>query len=372
MASIHRRPNSPFYHAAWRTKTGRLILRSTKQTDRSKALEIALSFERAERMAGQDMLTEVQCRKVLGDILGRCGTGETLRLNSIAGYFETWLKNKRVGEGSAKLYRIAVSSLLASLGERAKRPLETLSVDDIESWVTGLADQNAPATVWLYGGIIRGALTKARKTGLVLSNVAEAVELPGRKGITRGTFTGTEVRILIDAAEGEWKTLVLVAYYTGARLSDCAVMRWADIDLANGVWTHKQGKTGQIVSVPLHPGLRAGLEQIATGDKAQEFVMPGLAEEATGGRHGLSDTSKNLVLKAGLDLQTVQGAGGRQQNKRTFHALRHSFTSALANAGVMPELRMKLTGHTNADVHRGYTHHEIETLRQAVEKVPNI
>ena len=54
----------------------------------------------------------------------------------------------------------------------------------------------------------------------------------------------------------------------------------------------------------------------------------------------------------------------------SFHALRHSFTSALANAGVAPELRMKLTGHKSESVHAGYTHHELETLRAAVGKLP--
>ena len=59
-------------------------------------------------------------------------------------------------------------------------------------------------------------------------------------------------------------------------------------------------------------------------------------------------------------------------SKRTFHALRHSFTSALANAGVAPELRMKLTGHKSEAVHAGYTHHELETLRAAVGKLPGL
>ena len=43
-------------------------------------------------------------------------------------------------------------------------------------------------------------------------------------------------------------------------------------------------------------------------------------------------------------------------SKRTFRALRHSFTSALANAEVAPELRMKLTGLSSEAIHRGYTH----------------
>jgi integrase len=73
-----------------------------------------------------------------------------------------------------------------------------------------------------------------------------------------------------------------------------------------------------------------------------------------------------------LDLQTVQGGGSRKISRRTFHALRHSFTSALANADVAPELRMKLTGHSSEAIHRGYTHHEIAILRHAVDKLPSL
>jgi hypothetical protein len=31
---------------------------------------------------------------------------------------------------------------------------------------------------------------------------------------------------------------------------------------------------------------------------------------------------------------------------------------------------MKLTGHTSEASHRGYTHHEVETLRAAIGKLP--
>ena len=77
--------------------------------------------------------------------------------------------------------------------------------------------------------------------------------------------------------------------------------------------------------------------------------MPHMASLKPGGRHGLSEGFKRIVRKVGLDLQTVQGGGARKISRRTFHALRHSFTSALANAEVAPELRMKLTGHSIRD-----------------------
>jgi hypothetical protein len=42
----------------------------------------------------------------------------------------------------------------------------------------------------------------------------------------------------------------------------------------------------------------------------------------------------------------------------------------MANAGVSEEIRMKLAGHASKDVHAGYTHHELETLRAAVAQLP--
>jgi integrase len=52
--------------------------------------------------------------------------------------------------------------------------------------------------------------------------------------------------------------------------------------------------------------------------------------------------------------------------------LRRSFISGLANAGVSPDVRQKLAGHADARVHAGYTHHEIETLRAAIGKLPGL
>jgi len=45
---------------------------------------------------------------------------------------------------------------------------------------------------------------------------------------------------------------------------------------------------------------------------------------------------------------------------------------APVNAGVTSELCMKLTGHLSEAAHRGYTHHELQTLKNAVSKLPSL
>jgi integrase len=137
-----------------------------------------------------------------------------------------------------------------------------------------------------------------------------------------------------------------------------------------GTLTFRQSKTGKATVVPLAADLRAHLESLA-GDQAEEFIMPTLANRRPGGRNGLSGTFVRLVEKAGLDPRYVE-AKGKRFAKLSFHSLRHSFNSALANAGVSQEVRMKLTGHQTTAMNSNYTHHELETLGNAVAKLPSI
>jgi integrase len=68
-----------------------------------------------------------------------------------------------------------------------------------------------------------------------------------------------------------------------------------------------------------------------------------------------------------------EGKGARRSaSSLSSHALRHTFNSAMANAGVSQEVRQKLTGHASAEMNARYTHHEIENLKAAVAKVPGV
>jgi integrase len=361
------------------------MLRSTKQTDKAKALQFALDCQRAERLAGQDNLSEQQAREIISDMMKRVGSEETIRCKSVAEWFNEWLESKedKKSESTGVRYRKVVEGFLDYIGPAGKKPLTSLTTARISGFLAKRTKEGlSPTTVNLDGKILRTALNRARRLGLVTVNVAEAVELPEMNSVERGTFSPAEVGLLIGAAEGEWKTLILLAYYTGARLGDCVRMVWTGdrfkdklregVDLSGGSITYHAQKTGKLIQAPLHPDLQTHLEKLASTDAPEKFIMPGMADRGPGGRNGLSQTFKRLVLKAGVDLQTVQGAGTRKISRRTFHALRHSFTSALANAGVPPELRMKLTGHKSAAVLAGYTHHELQTLKDAVGKLPTL
>jgi integrase len=77
--------------------------------------------------------------------------------------------------------------------------------------------------------------------------------------------------------------------------------------------------------------------------------------------------------RAGIEGKiTRHGEGGRATSNLSFHSLRHSFNSAMANAGVSQEIRQKLTGHASAEMNTRYTHHELGPLRAAISTLPKI
>jgi site-specific recombinase XerD len=100
--------------------------------------------------------------------------------------------------------------------------------------------------------------------------------------------------------------------------------------------------------------------------------MPSLAGLESGGKRGLSRQFHQLMTEAGVDPREVTNSAGRSFAKRSFHSLRHTFVSDLANSGLNPEIRRKLTGHKTASVHDLYTHFEHETFRAAVHAIPGL
>jgi integrase len=342
---------------------------STKQTDKRLAQAAAAEFERASRLARHGELAEAQARKIVADLMQRVGGGEQLRTVTVEGHFKGWLADKEANRsaGTAIRYAPVVQGFLASLGQRAGKPLASLAPADVERYVVALGQRGLSGrTVGLHVAAISTALNTARRQGIVPTNVAEAVERPAVVERTKRLFTEAEIGLLLNAAEGEWRTLVLLGAYTGLRLGDCAALEWKGVDLAAGTITTTMQKTGKEITIPMHPELLAHFESLAGTDAPEPLVMPALAHKRHGGRMGLSRSFLALLRTAGV--AATDGKG----HKRSFHSFRHGFASRLMNAGVSPEVRMLLTGHKSKAVHQGYSHAELETLRGAVGKLASL
>ncbi len=367
------RARSPFWICCYTNADGQRLKKSTKQRDRAKAWEFCLSIERAERFGKAGTLTEHAAKKIIGEIVERT-TGEPLHHYTATDWLHEWLAGKMQTKAAAtaERYKQVTRDFLASLGNRAKLSLAHITPKDLR----GYRDEERAAgkgakTANLSVKVVSAAFNAALRQGYITSNPCTALESLAEETAERCTFTAKQTAKLIATADGDWKGAIMLAYFTGARLRDVANMRWLSIDLAAKVVTFTPSKTKKTVAIPLHSDLERHLLKSPGIGKA--FLFPSLAGRGTGGKTGLSGQFAAIMACAGIMGKiTRHTPEGRANSSLSFHSLRHSFNSAMANAGVSQEIRQKLTGHASAAMNTHYTHHELEPLRAAVAAIPGI
>ena len=172
--------------------------------------------------------------------------------------------------------------------------------------------------------------------------------------------------------------IIRLLLLTGARRNEVQSAKWADIDLAAGVWTKPGSTTKQKTThrVPLSAPARQLLAALrADAEKSKEmseYVFPGRGGK--GHRQELKKDWTQLCITAELvDVETKTDSKGREQvivtpNAR-IHDLRHTYASVLASAGLSLPVIGALLGHSQPATTARYSHLMDDPLRQATERV---
>lgn len=382
MSSVWKHPKSQFWTACFTDENGRQLKRSTKLTDRAKAMSMAQKFEAAYKMK----LTEAQARKVVSDIYEQIH-GEQLYHSTTRKFFADWMANKKseTSPGTHKRYQNAVDKMLVFLGERSDRDIAYIHKRDLTALRDKTASDLSASTANTDLKILRVAFHQAVIDGLRLDNPGSAVRtLEDRKeadAAERRPFTEKELKTLLAVTAGEWRGLILGGLYTGQRLGDLASLIGRKIDLKEELLTFRSQKTGRDMVIPLAKPFLAYLKKLPPLGPDTPVFPNASAErhEADGESRRLSARFHALLVKAKLT-----GARAKDKNsgkghsvKRTvselsFHSLRHNTTSWLKKAGVPESVVRDIIGHESELVSRSYTHVDDATKRKAIRNLPNI
>jgi len=375
MASLWKHPNSPYWTACFTDREGRQVKRSTKQTDKRKALLIAVEYERLEIQARSAAASTRQMQKVLNDMLEK--TNEpTIVTPTTEKYLREWLTGieTKNSPGTYERYKHTVDLFLKNIGSVARSPVTSISSSHIESFLnarikSGVASKTASVDL----KTLNTAFDRAERYSVILKNPVSAVDRPRVESMEREIFTPQQVAQLLDTVghKSDWFTLILLGYFTGQRLGDCATLEWKNVDMKSRVIHFRQGKTGKKVVVPMTEDLHEHLDFLSEFIE-DKFVCPDLGERGSGGAHGLSESFGRIVKKAGIDSLKIKGKGKINFNRLSFHSLRHSFNSVMAEAGVTQEIRMRLTGHSSTSMNNRYTHTGNKQLEDAVAVLPSV
>ena len=189
------------------------------------------------------------------------------------------------------------------------------------------------------------------------------------------TFSPGQIVALLKTADRDWSGMVLFAYNAGARLSDAANLKWSNLDVANGIITYQEQKTGAKATIGLHPDFLDWLSEQPVPEHADAPVFPSLAGKAIGGTVGLSTEFTKLVAKAGIQnrlLRTGNSGKGRKVSALTFHSLRHSAATKVFNQAALKEIARRVTNHATGGSLNTYLHEDLTAIKEAVNLIPRL
>lgn len=343
--------------------TRRRVRRSSGCTDETQARIVEQSMVAMNR----GLTTRSRTRAIIDAL----APDESVSLDKIA----TWYANLLVTEKTS-LSRLETQKRMSAIS-KAVAWLATNSR-------AAAADDVSPDLAWRYACYFEEARhcsvkTRNAQVGMLhcvweqLVRHGKATSNPWR--LARGArrvaeeshgraFSADEIGRILEAARAlgcEWEGVVTLALYTGLRKRDVETLRWDDVDEAHGLIAKTPGKTarrGIRVAIPMHEAVRRVL---ADADRSSAFVFPWRAAHPAGQRPKIGDHPFAEVLaRAGV----VAQAGERI----SFHCLRHTFVTRLAEAGVAQDVRMRLAGHTNAATSNLYTH-DLAASRDAIARL---
>jgi integrase len=385
MATVYRKANSPFYYAQFFDRHGKRISRSTRRTKKREAQAEAQRLEVEEKAGGAgggmlpkaySVIVEDAARAALAGELTLARAEElVMRLHRLANpdfevvtldqHLQAWVERQsiHVGRSTCAVYEDMRRHVIAAVGPRAAAaPVGHLTADQVRKAVQVMREKGLRAsTCNMHLRALRRALQTAVIEGLAKANVAspESVRvLKESDSSHRAPFTADEVRAMIEQEKtsDEWRGCILIGAHTGMRMGDVVSLQRNNVVGDRLVVAH--GKTGKSVVCPISPQVRQWVGA-RTG-----ALFPTLSTRSRG---TLSTAFKGIMRRAGVADRVELPSG--EIARRSYHSLRHTFTSWLAEADVQADVRQKLTGHSSAGIHARYTHHD-EALDRAVAALP--
>ena len=380
MASVHRRPNSRHWRAYFTDRNGRRRSVSTGTTSRKTAEKIANDFE----VAARARRTSMQTRKVLTALHEEL-TGEAVRTVTLRAFVTDWLAQRapEVAPATLNFYRKSTAKFLAFLVAEADRPLDEITRDHITRFRNAQAKTLAPKTTNHAVKTLRQLFQAARRDGLLAEDPTEFVDVVKDRKAEDGkrTFTLPELRATLDAADDEWRSMVLVSFYTGGqRLADVACLKWSNVDMVRGEIAFVTRKTGRRMRLPMPEPLRAHLAALPASDDPEAPLHPRAfaTVQRTGDAGGLSNQFADVLAAAGLREKKAHRATGkgreapRERSGLSFHCLRHTATTLLHEAGLPANLVQEFVGHEDQETHAGYHHVGRASLERVAAAFPTL
>lgn len=298
----------------------------------------------------------------------------------------------RVAPRTTQIDRERSTVLERIMGDVPVRKIDAKAIRDYQD--KREAEGVSGRTVNLEVTLIRQVLKRAKRWSVIADDV---VNLPESRTVVGRVLTQEQKRLLFAtaASKPEWDVAycaAVIAVNTTCRKVEVLNLRWADVDLFEGVMSIHRSKTeAGHRSIPLN---REALAAFARLRQRSETFGGGAPEHPVFPtcEHGIIDLSRPQVdfrtawrslvkstgRKAGeiaAEAANTSGADAEEARKRAerpfagfrFHDLRHQSITELAEAGVSDAAMQSIAGHMSRKMLEHYSHVRMAAKREAVQ-----
>jgi integrase len=225
---------------------------------------------------------------------------------------------------------------------------------DILSGINNLPSHYKNSTINRFKAAISALLTFAVNEYDLKDNPARLVKSkPENNQRTRYLSEDERKRLLKESMSSNWDKfylLILLALTTGARRSEITNLKWSDIDFINKTATVNQTKNGEPRVLPLTNSVINEMQSFN-----QDFELIFHSPKTPDKPYDFRKQWVKLLKKADI-------------NDFTFHCIRHSTASYLAQQGVSLIEISSILGHKQIQVTMRYSHLAISNKQRLIEK----
>lgn len=252
-------------------------------------------------------------------------------------------------------YKYAINTFFKIMGDVDVEKIRTI---DIDRYVQELIKRKlSSATISTYLAPIYSAFKEAIRLDIIVKNPVQYARKPNVQNKEKKPFTITQMHTLLDSAEGNLKTFLYFAFFTGARPNEILALTWADIK-SETISINKTIARGQVNS--------------PKNGKSREIKI----------LKPLKDYLSTLEINEGKIISREYGTirnnfctliEKHNYAKTSLHVTRHTFTSLLLQARENPTLVQYFLGHSSLNmINKVYAHYiedekDISRMEKALE-----
>jgi len=326
--------------------------------------------------------TKKVAERRLSELLSQIDNGIYIKSGkaTLSEFLKLWLKDyakpNLSPRGFERYESIARVHLTPSLGNIS---LTKLQPEHLQKYYTAKLNSGLSArTVRYHHVVLHIALKKAVKWGLIIRNVAHAVDPPRVRNTEMNTWDEDSIITFLNTGKGTiYYALFHTALFTGMRRSELLALRWKDIDfiyshisvsrslhhLNDGSYVFTQPKSAKSQrTIALSPTAILVLKEHHEKQKL-ERIMQGISltdDDLVFSHPDGKPMRPNTVSRAWTVLAVRAGL-----KVIRFHDARHSHASLMLKQGAHPKIVQERLGHSTISVTLDTYSHVAPGLQEA-------